>query len=216
MDAWPLIAAAVWVGTGVITGAWMVRRGHDRRWIVVAIALGPLFVPMALERVERTPRVADASPDGPPASRDASPGLRVLVGVDGSPEAERALELAMAAMGDRCGQVVLAEVVGYDATDPEEPEDMEAASAHLERARALAPDAPVNIEVLAGPPGEALLRCAADNDVDLLVVGRRGHGLSRRVLGTVSDHLVHHSDVPVLVVEPRHGVGRAVPSPRVR
>ena len=62
---------------------------------------------------------------------------------------------------------------------------------------------PVNREVLAGPPGEALSRYASDHEMDVVVVGRRGRGMSERLLGSVSAYLVRHSEVPVLVVEPR-------------
>lgn len=43
----------VWVLIGLATGLWMARRGHDPRWTLIAVALGPLFVPIAYERVER-------------------------------------------------------------------------------------------------------------------------------------------------------------------
>jgi nucleotide-binding universal stress UspA family protein len=60
----------------------------------------------------------------------------------------------------------------------------------------------VRFEVRAGPPGEALRQFAEDQDMDLLVVGRRGRGLSPRLLGSVSSDLVRHSHLPVLVIEP--------------
>ncbi|WP_024877335.1 universal stress protein [Saccharomonospora piscinae] len=199
-----VVFVAVWVAVGLITGGWMVRRGHDPRWLLIAVALGPIFVPVALERVERRPRLAGAGPDGIPAPRGQTPGgPRVLVGTDGSPEAEQALRTAVGLLGAHCGVLVLAEVVSYDATEADTRAALDAARPRLATtATELADEIPLRFEVLAGPPGPALRRFAEDQDMDLVVVGRRGRGLSARLLGSVSADLVQHSPVPVLVVEP--------------
>jgi hypothetical protein len=44
--------------------------------------------------------------------------------------------------------------------------------------------------------------------MDLLVVGRRGQGLSTRLLGSVSADIIQHSSVPVLVIEPESDMDR--------
>ncbi len=55
--------------------------------------------------------------------------------------------------------------------------------------------------VLYGAPAESIAEEAARADVDLVVVGSRGHGAVARVfVGSVSDRLVHISPKPVLVV----------------
>jgi nucleotide-binding universal stress UspA family protein len=207
MGTWQVVAVAIWIGTGLLTGLWMARRGHDWRWTLIAVAIGPLFVPIALERVERRPRIASTGNDGAPATRSETSGPRVLVGIDGSEEAEQALGTALRLLGARCGLVVVAEVVSYDATEPDARHTVEAAEGHLEDAASVTGDAPVNREVLAGPPGEALNQYARDYDMDVIVVGRRGRGLSERLLGSVSSYLLKNSEVPVLVVEPRSSVG---------
>lgn len=52
----------------------------------------------------------------------------------------------------------------------------------------------------ASKPGEGILRVAKDEEASLIVTGTRGLGkLRRTLLGSVSDYLVHHSPVPVLV-----------------
>ena len=62
------------------------------------------------------------------------------------------------------------------------------------RATALAPEAPRSVR-------EALLDAARDAGADAVVCGTRGHGrAARAILGSVSSGLVHHGDVPVLVV----------------
>jgi len=112
------------------------------------------------------------------------------------------LTAALGLLGSRCGMLVLAEVVCYEATEDDTHAALDAASARLAASAARAGGVPVRFEVLAGPPGETLRRFAEEQDMDLLVVGRRGRGLSARLLGSVSADLVHHSSVPVLVVEP--------------
>ena len=196
--AWPLI--------GLVTGVWMVRRGHHPLWVAIAVALGPLSAPIAVERVERHPRLAAVGPEGLPGPRpDRTDGVRVLVGMDGSAESERALTQTLEkpprprppAAG--AGQVVCDD----DAEDCTQ-ETVEAATERLAATATVGRDAgvPVRVEVLAGPPGETLRRFAEDQQMDLVVVGRRGRGLTRHLLGSVSAYVVHHSPVPVLVVEP--------------
>jgi len=52
----------------------------------------------------------------------------------------------------------------------------------------------------ASKPGEGIIRVAKDEEASIIVTGTRGLGkLRRTLLGSVSDYLVHHSHVPVLV-----------------
>lgn len=197
-----VILVLAWVGIGLATGWWMVRRGHDRKWTLIAVALGPLFVPIAFERVERLPRLVAQESSGGPAAPARPGGPRVLVGMDGSPESDRALDTALGLFGTGLGLLVLTEVVCYDAADDEECDEVKAASAHLNAAAARATEVPVRVQILAGPPGQTLGRFAKEQDMDLVVAGRRGRGLSPLLMGSVSAHLVNHSTVPVLVVEP--------------
>lgn len=53
---------------------------------------------------------------------------------------------------------------------------------------------------LVGDPGEAIIRAAEEEKVDMIVTGSRGQGQIRRtILGSVSDYIIHHSHVPVLI-----------------
>jgi nucleotide-binding universal stress UspA family protein len=57
--------------------------------------------------------------------------------------------------------------------------------------------------VWAGEPGSSLVSIVEAEDADVLVVGTRGRsGPERMLLGSVSDHVVHHARCPVLVVRP--------------
>ncbi|KAK3612047.1 hypothetical protein CHS0354_021731 [Potamilus streckersoni] len=51
-----------------------------------------------------------------------------------------------------------------------------------------------------GKPGEIICQIAAEENAALIITGTRGLGKIRRTfLGSVSDFVVHHSKVPVLV-----------------
>ncbi|XP_041350556.1 universal stress protein Sll1388-like [Gigantopelta aegis] len=51
-----------------------------------------------------------------------------------------------------------------------------------------------------GNPGEVIVRVAEEEDADLIVTGSRGLGIVRRTfLGSVSDYVLHHSHVPVII-----------------
>lgn len=56
------------------------------------------------------------------------------------------------------------------------------------------------LERLHDPPGASIVKYANQNNVDLIIAGSRGHGTLRRtVLGSVSDYIVHHSHIPVII-----------------
>lgn len=59
----------------------------------------------------------------------------------------------------------------------------------------------VHFEV--GKPGERVVEAAKKYNANMIVMGTRGFGVIRRsVLGSVSEYVIHHSQVPVTVVPP--------------
>ncbi|XP_060066573.1 universal stress protein Slr1101-like [Ylistrum balloti] len=51
-----------------------------------------------------------------------------------------------------------------------------------------------------GEPGPGICKVAQEQNADFIITGSRGLGTVRRTfLGSVSDYIVHHSHVPVLV-----------------
>jgi nucleotide-binding universal stress UspA family protein len=62
----------------------------------------------------------------------------------------------------------------------------------------------VTTAVLIGRPGEEIVKAANEPEVGLAVVGARGFGaIKRALLGSISEHVLHEADCPVLVV--KHG-----------
>ncbi|KAK3098677.1 hypothetical protein FSP39_021879 [Pinctada imbricata] len=53
---------------------------------------------------------------------------------------------------------------------------------------------------MSGDPGECIVRKAEESGAEFIVTGCRGLGTIRRTfMGSVSDYIMHHSDVPVFV-----------------
>jgi nucleotide-binding universal stress UspA family protein len=58
--------------------------------------------------------------------------------------------------------------------------------------------------VLKGSPAEAILDYAGSNDVDLVILSTHGRsGPSRWALGSVADHVLRRSVVPVMIISPK-------------
>ena len=103
---------------------------------------------------------------------------------------------------------VAAPVTGIEAspvTTPEVTEELtdalqQEAQAGLERtARALGGNVERRIEY--GDPAAEICRVATEGSYDVVVVGSHGSGFVKRVLlGSVSQHVMHHAPCPVLVV----------------
>ncbi|WP_088888955.1 universal stress protein [Leptolyngbya ohadii] len=79
----------------------------------------------------------------------------------------------------------------------------------LQRLQSLADEAtaagvPVEFTQKMGVPGPLICTIAKDWGADLIMVGRRGQsGLSELLLGSVSNHVLHHAPCAVLVIQPQ-------------
>lgn len=199
-----LTALVVWCAIGIVISIWMRRRGHAFfMWLYLGTVLGPLVIPLALEAIFSERVVGTVALHPSPSDRGK---LAVLVGVDGSSESVAAARAAVDLLADRIGRVTLAAVVDYDSavvdydsTGYSMSERRRAAEAHLDSAaRAVAFENPER-EILVGSPADALARAAHEGGFDLLVVGHRGRGASRALLGSVASRLASGPTVPILI-----------------
>ncbi|HEX3100687.1 MAG TPA: universal stress protein [Pyrinomonadaceae bacterium] len=61
-------------------------------------------------------------------------------------------------------------------------------------------DFPVTTKVLRGAPDQQIIETAKEWKADVIVVGSHGRGFWGRLLGSVSNGVVHHAECSVLVV----------------
>jgi nucleotide-binding universal stress UspA family protein len=193
-----VVVVLAWALLGVSTALVMGRRGHQPfMWLVLAIVFGPLVVPLAVNalRHHRQGLLQRLS-----IGHAGTGTVDVLGGIDGSPEAEQAIVSAIHILGSRLGRVTLAAVVDYDIAAgsglAEENDRAKTAIVRAARATGLQPET----ILLTGRPAEALRKHAFEEGYELIVVGRRGRGASRVLIGSVASELVRGGEVPVLVV----------------
>ncbi|MGE5292057.1 MAG: universal stress protein [Micromonosporaceae bacterium] len=136
----------------------------------------------------------------------------IVVGVDGSQHAQRALEWAMseAAIRNAPLTVVTVHQVAIDHWGLAElhyPEDVPARQRALDAAQQAvdkvtaqlsgAKPPAVHVKAVNGIPAEVLV--SESKDADLLVVGTRG-GFEKHMLGSVSTKVAHRAVCPVVIV----------------
>jgi nucleotide-binding universal stress UspA family protein len=193
-----LYVVLIWVAVGLVLAFVMRRRGHDFAvWLVLGAVLGPLAVPLAIERV-RFHRASERlwrSTGSPPHL-----GFDLLAAVDGSEEAVMALETALGLFGDRISSLTLVTVRDYDSQASYTGQEVQTEARQLldEVAQQLSYE-PVDKQVLFGHPAEAIAEFARTSGMELIVVGARGHGASESLFGSVTARLVGSSEVPVFV-----------------
>lgn len=193
-----IIVALAWALFGVSMALVMGRRGHQPfMWLMLGIAFGPLVLPLAANALRRDqPGMFERLSGGRPGTGSVD----VLAGIDGSDEAENALHAAIGLLGSRLGLLTLAAVVDYDvAAGSGLAENNERARRDLVRtanATALRPET----VLLSGRPAEALRKYAVEHGYEVMVVGKRGRGASRVLLGSVASELARGGEVPVLIV----------------
>lgn len=197
-----LAIAAAWLGIGIALSILMGRRGHNSfGWFALGALLGPLAVVLAFDARRHIERLEPATvAGGAPATVGKGP-VDVLVGYDGSPESDAAMEAVLDILGDRLGRLTVATVVPFG--DIREQERLAAATL-----RGLAPRQPGRVprlEVLHGHPSAALHQCALEGGYELIAVGTRGAGLSKAIVGSAATELARDSKVPVLLVGGHQG-----------
>jgi nucleotide-binding universal stress UspA family protein len=152
---------------------------------------------------------------------------RVLVATDGSLSATDAIGFAVEFASSRDAELIFVHVVPtLEFVQPFGLEDTGSARPHeptqhdhalLRDASALAAEHGVNATtvLLGGSTADELVAHAEANDVDLIVIGSRGHGaVSSALLGSVAVGVLHASKQPVVVIRcalPPHPASDAGP-----
>jgi nucleotide-binding universal stress UspA family protein len=141
---------------------------------------------------------------------------RVVVGIDGSEPSYGALHWAVNEAVSRNARLDVVNASHYLPVAPPfglvvaaDRDELDKASRRLleemvggalRRGEARPPD----VELIASPSSAARALLETADGADLLVVGSRGRGaIQGMLLGSVSEHCVHHASCPVVVVHPR-------------
>jgi nucleotide-binding universal stress UspA family protein len=134
----------------------------------------------------------------------------IVVGIDGSPQSWRALEVAREAASGT-GAAITAIHADHlpsraawglgESLDDVVLEEDEIRQVVTDRLREMNADGgpEVGFEIIKAKPVDALLKAAGDLGADLIVVGHNGHGDERRQLGSVAHDVVGKAEVSVLV-----------------
>lgn len=137
----------------------------------------------------------------------------ILCPVDFSPDSERALAVALSLARSSGGHLTLltvidplmqagADAAGVDAElDRQTQDELQRLLERSSTGRTLASVPGVAVSV--GRPGETIVEQARECNADIIVMGMRGiGGAARLFLGSTSEHVLQHAEVPVLVVPP--------------
>lgn len=151
---------------------------------------------------------------------------KILVPLDGSQLAERALGPALQLAGEGC-QVLLVRVPiraqmfipaegGYGLLYPERVEAQAQAEAltylqEVQAARAAGGQSSVRVKVVEGDVASGVVDVAREENADLIVMSSHGYsGLTRWVLGSVAEKVLHGAPCPVLVIRSPQPISRAL------
>jgi nucleotide-binding universal stress UspA family protein len=137
------------------------------------------------------------------------PSGPVIVGVDGSPNAQRALGLAAHLARSLGLDLAVFHALGLMTVIEGRHVPSEGHRGDIERLLRNEwchqlqgdPDLRWRAEIVYGSPADVLLNMGRDLDASFVVVGSRGVG-DELALGSTSHHVVHHCDRPVVVVPP--------------
>jgi len=200
-----------WLGIVVVSmivvGYLATRWGRDAfGWLLLAAALGPFAIIALLGTRQRDLERPEAFEHrGERLTREAQ--KVIVVGCDGSDQSERAARYATSEYPD-AHEIVLVTVFPRE-TRPHK-DDGAGLREHEERIEActsgsmgILSSAKLNARMIVGygTPGEEIVRAAEEEEADAIVVGKRGAGLTKALLGSVSDYVLKHAKQPVVVVD---------------
>jgi nucleotide-binding universal stress UspA family protein len=146
---------------------------------------------------------------------NSKPPTRIMVPLDGTSIAERALDAATELSRSLRADLILMRVIQEANPDSR----MQAADAQqyvqkiVDDVRAAVPPMHVMSHLASGSPGSAIAQAAVDLRADLIAMSTRGRGgLARAVMGSTATATLERSIVPVLLVGPAALSERAEPT----
>jgi nucleotide-binding universal stress UspA family protein len=139
------------------------------------------------------------------------PFERILVAIDGSAGAQKALEKAVELTkltGAYLGALAVegrlpayAATVGEVEEVKKEKDSFFEALARSVEAFAESKGVDLEVDVRPGHAAELIVHYAKAHDFDLVILGHKGHFLEDYLLGSTADRVAHHAHCPVMIVK---------------
>ena len=136
--------------------------------------------------------------------------MKIMVCVDGSERAKKAVGIAAQLAGVRGSELTILNVIDSDESRKEPiydeyGEKYRKAKLILkeveEIVRQVGDDIEVNSRIAVGPVSAEIVRMAEDERVQALFIGSTGAGkIKRMLLGSVADDVIHYAHCPVTVI----------------
>ena len=143
---------------------------------------------------------------------------RIVVGYDASPASRAALAQAAHRAGED-GRVYILHAYSLPANGPGTTNHQHLVDLELERAQARVErldeedgadlqGVEWEVELIGGRPARAIASVATAREADEIIIGTRGFGRARALLGSVAHELIHLAACPVTVI-PQQALDRA-------
>ena len=148
---------------------------------------------------------------------------KILVPLDGSDHADKALDAALDLAEAYSAEIFLLSVVHVPPSAYAAPplsaktsfltsirnyeKEIEASlkrvlSEAIEKAKKLTPYVKISTKLVEGNPADKIVEIANEENIDIIIMGHRGlSGIRRLVLGSVSNQVVDEASCPVLIVK---------------
>jgi len=144
-----------------------------------------------------------------PGTRQNPHFRRILVGYDGSAQAEKAVDVAIS-LAESLDATVLVFAVARPpepATSVELEAVLDDAREHYEQGlkgvkqKAQQHDVKLETDIAVGHPGEQIIHRAETDKIDLVILGRRGKSMFEKlIMGSTSARVLRYAHCPVMVV----------------
>ena len=144
-----------------------------------------------------------------PGTRENPHFRRILVGYDGSVQAEKAVDVAIS-LAESLDATVLVFAVARPpepATSVEVEAVLDDAREHYEqgfvkvRTKAQQHNVKLETDIAVGHPAEQIIHRAETDKIDLVILGRRGMSMFERlIMGSISARVLRYAHCPVMVV----------------
>jgi nucleotide-binding universal stress UspA family protein len=123
-----------------------------------------------------------------------------VAGIDGSEESITAVQTALSLFGETLNSLTLVTALDFEASGSFTGIVSQShAYSRLADVASTLEFEPIEMRLIYGSPAEAIARLAQEGGFELIIVGARGHGMSKALFGSVTAKLIGGTRVAVFV-----------------